>query len=152
MAEIQVVVPDIGDFADVAIIEILVQVGETVAAEQSLITVESDKASLEIPSSHAGVVKSLAVKLGDKVSKGSVILSLEAEAEAATPSPKTASPVVPAAAAAGSPSPAASPADSDCDVLVLGGGPGGYSAAFRAADLGLKVILVERYATLVACV
>ena len=160
MAEIQVVVPDIGDFADVAIIEILVQVGETVAAEQSLITVESDKASLEIPSSHAGVVKSLAVKLGDKVSKGSMILTLGAAATAAPAASPTA-PAAPTPAATPAPStnatptptptpltPSPSPANTDCDVLVLGGGPGGYSAAFRAADLGLKVILVERYATL----
>ena len=159
MAEIQVVVPDIGDFADVAIIEILVQVGETVAAEQSLITVESDKASLEIPSSHAGVVKSLAVKLGDKVSKGSVILTLEAAATAAAPAASPTAPAAPTPAATPAPTtnttptptphtPSPSPANTDCDVLVLGGGPGGYSAAFRAADLGLKVILVERYATL----
>ena len=149
MAEIQVVVPDMGDFHDVAVIEILVAVGDSVAAEQSLITVESDKASLEIPSSHSGVVKSLAVKLGDKINLGSVILTLEAAAAtpAAQPSPSGRggeTPTAPAPATA----PAPSPADSDCDVLVLGGGPGGYSAAFRAADLGLKVILVERYATL----
>jgi dihydrolipoamide dehydrogenase len=165
MAEIQVVVPDMGDFHDVAVIEILVAVGDSVAAEQSLITVESDKASLEIPSSHSGVVKSLAVKLGDKINLGSVILSLEATATAATPaaqpSPQPSpsgrggetptAPTAPAPAAAPTPSPltpSTSPADTDCDVLVLGGGPGGYSAAFRAADLGLKVILVERYATL----
>ena len=109
MAEIQVVVPDIGDFADVAIIEILVQVGETVAAEQSLITVESDKASLEIPSSHAGVVKSLAVKLGDKVSKGSVILTLEAAATAAAPA---ASPAAPTPAATPAPTTNATPSKS----------------------------------------
>ena len=90
MAEIQVVVPDMGDFHDVAVIEILVAVGDSVAAEQSLITVESDKASLEIPSSHSGVVKSLAVKLGDKINLGSVILTLEAAAAtpAAQPSPQ----------------------------------------------------------------
>ena len=88
MADIQVVVPDMGDFHDVAVIEILVAVGDTVAAEQSLITVESDKASLEIPSSHAGVVKSLAVKLGDKVSQGSVLLTLESETAQTKPSPQ----------------------------------------------------------------
>ena len=163
MAEIQVVVPDLGDFHDVAVIEILVAVGDSITAEQSLATVESDKASLEIPSSHSGIVKSLLIKLGDKVSQGSALLTLEAaEASAAataTPAPEPVSPHPnPPPAGAGvqttQPSPsgrgssAQSPSDTDCDVLVLGGGPGGYSAAFRAADLGLKVILVERYATL----
>ncbi len=166
MSEIQVKVPDIGDFKDVAVIELLVQPGDTVAVEQSLITVESDKASMEIPSSHAGVVKSLAVKLGDTVNEGSVILTLEAAAaDAPAPAPAAA----PAAPADAKPEPAPAPAqqapaapasaaaaapaytgasDVDCDVVVLGGGPGGYSAAFRAADLGLKVLLIERYATL----
>ncbi len=83
MSEVQVKVPDIGDFSEVAVIEVLVKPGDTVAVEQSLITVESDKASMEIPSSHAGVVKALAVKLGDKVSEGSVILTLEADAAGA---------------------------------------------------------------------
>ncbi|MBK8665767.1 MAG: dihydrolipoyl dehydrogenase [Burkholderiales bacterium] len=175
MAEIQVKVPDIGDFKDVAVIELLVKPGDTVAVEQSLVTVESDKASMEIPSTHAGVVKALAVKLGDTVNEGSVLLTLEAAAgsspsragagegrgEGGAASSSAAPPPAPA------PSPQPSPAsgrggeqpapagasytgnsDLDCDVLVLGGGPGGYSAAFRAADLGLKVVLVERYAQL----
>ena len=149
MALIDVQVPDIGDFDEVSVIEILVAVGDTVAVDQSLITVESDKASMEIPSSHAGVVKALAVKLGDKVAKGTLVLQVEGSASvttapspAATPSPAVA-PVVAAPAVS-----VATPADTDCDVMVLGGGPGGYSAAFRAADLGLKVILVERYATI----
>jgi dihydrolipoamide dehydrogenase len=163
MSTIDIVVPDIGDFNDVAIIELLVKPGDTVAVEQSLITVESDKASMEIPSSHAGVVKALKVALGDKVSEGTVILSLEVSGAAATAAaaPVVAAPPAPSAAPAASapvaavappPAPAASTdlgnADVSCDVLVLGGGPGGYSAAFRAADLGLKVVLVERYATL----
>ncbi|WP_423455571.1 dihydrolipoyl dehydrogenase [Ottowia sp. VDI28] len=161
MNEIQIKVPDIGDFKEVAIIELLVQPGDTVKQEQSLMTVESDKASMEIPSSHAGVVKSLAVKLGDKVSEGAVILTLEAADAAASPAaPNESKPApepAPAAAPATSsgsvqPAPAAASyggsADLDCDVVVLGGGPGGYSAAFRAADLGLKVVLIERYATL----
>jgi len=156
MALIDVQVPDIGDFDEVSVIELLVNVGDTVAVDQSLITVESDKASMEIPSSHAGVVKALNVKLGDKVSKGVVIMQVEG-AQVEAPAAVTA----PAAATAPSASPAAphparaapavavnAPSDTDCDVLVLGGGPGGYSAAFRAADLGLKVILVERYATI----
>jgi dihydrolipoamide dehydrogenase len=171
MAQIDIKVPDIGDFKDVAIIELLVKPGDSVNAEQSLITVESDKASMEIPSSHAGVVKELKVRLGDTVNEGTVILTLEAEGAAAAPAPQPAS----AAAAAGakstpaapssSPSPAgggrgeagpgapipttfAGTADLECDLLVLGAGPGGYSAAFRAADLGMKTVLVERHATL----
>ena len=156
MALVDIKVPDIGDFDEVGVIELLVKVGDTVKAEQSLITVESDKASMEIPSSHAGVVKELKVKLGDKVAEGSVILSLEvagAAAAAAAPAAPAAAPAAPAAApVAAAPAPvAAAPTgsnDIDCDVVVIGGGPGGYSAAFRAADLGLKVVLVERYATL----
>lgn len=166
MAIIDIKVPDIGDFAEVGVIELLVQPGDTVTVDQSLITVESDKASMEIPSSHAGVVKELKVKLGDKVAEGSVILTLEAAGEAAA----AAAPEVQAASAQpasvsapnasksqSAPAPAA-PApvassyaghvDLEADVVVIGGGPGGYSAAFRAADLGLKVVLVERYKTL----
>ncbi|MEN5181540.1 dihydrolipoyl dehydrogenase [Comamonas testosteroni] len=163
MAIVDIKVPDIGDFAEVGVIELLVKPGDTVAKDQSLITVESDKASMEIPSSHAGVVKELKVKIGDKVAEGSVILSLEA-AEGATSAPApSAAPAAPAASvpqqapgpaaqAPAAPAPIASnysgQVDEDCDVVVLGGGPGGYSAAFRAADLGLKVVLVERYKTL----
>ncbi len=154
MALMDIKVPDIGDFAEVAVIELLVKPGDTVKAEQSLITVESDKASMEIPSSHAGVVKELKVKLGDKVAEGSVVLVLEA-AGAGTADPVAAAPTLaatPAKPEAAAPAPAATSfggnADLSCDVLVLGAGPGGYSAAFRAADLGLKVVLVERYATL----
>ncbi|MCV2349612.1 dihydrolipoyl dehydrogenase [Paucibacter sp. Y2R2-4] len=158
MALVNVLVPDIGDFKDVAIIELLVKVGDTVAVDQSLITVESDKASMEIPSSHAGVIKEIKVALGDKINQGTVLLALESADGAATaaaaapaaaapaqaPAPAAAAPVVaPTAAAAYTGN-----ADFSCDLLVLGAGPGGYSAAFRAADLGLKVILVERFATL----
>lgn len=159
MALIDVQVPDIGDFDEVSVIELLVNVGDTVAVDQSLITVESDKASMEIPSSHAGVVKALNVKLGDKVSKGVVIMQVEgaqveapaavtAAAAATAPSAPSASPAAPQAARVAPAVAVNAPSDTDCDVLVLGGGPGGYSAAFRAADLGLKVILVERYATI----
>jgi len=144
MALIDILVPDIGDFKDVAVIELLVKPGDTVQADQSLVTVESDKASMEIPSSHAGVVKALKVAVGDKVSQGSVLLALET-ADAAAPAPAPAAPVP---VAAPIPASHAGGADHDCDLLVLGGGPGGYSAAFRAADLGLKVVLVERYASL----
>jgi len=147
--QVEVKVPDIGDFKDVAVIEVLVKPGETVAVDTSLVIVESDKASMEIPSSHAGVVKDVTVKTGDKVSEGSTILVLEA-ADVMAPVPTAASPPAaagPVAAAA----PAASyggKADIECDMLVLGAGPGGYSAAFRAADLGMKTVLVERYDTL----
>ena len=154
MAIIEVKVPDIGDFESVAIIEVLVKPGDVVKVEQSLITVESDKASMEIPSSAAGVVKELKVKIGDKVNEGSVILSLEADA-AAAPAPAAATPAPAATAAApatSAPAPQAAShaggADVECDLLVLGAGPGGYSAAFRGADLGLKTVLVERYAAL----
>ncbi|MBB4846139.1 dihydrolipoamide dehydrogenase [Paucibacter oligotrophus] len=156
MAQVNVLVPDIGDFKDVAIIELLVKVGDTVAVDQSLITVESDKASMEIPSSHAGVVKEIKVALGDKINQGTVLLALEsAGGAAAAPAPVAAPAPAPAAAPAAKPAVAApaaasysGSADLHCDVLVLGAGPGGYSAAFRAADLGLNVVLVERYATL----
>ena len=152
MALMDIQVPDIGDFAEVAVIELLVKPGDTVKAEQSLITVESDKASMEIPSSHAGVVKELKVKLGDKVAEGSVVLVLEVAGEAAAAPAAAPTPTAAPAPAAAVPAPVAASfggnADLDCDVLVLGAGPGGYSAAFRAADLGLKVILVERYASL----
>jgi dihydrolipoamide dehydrogenase len=146
MATINIQVPDIGDFKDVGVIEILVKPGDTIKAEQSLITVESDKASMEIPSSHAGVVKELKVKLGDTVNQGTVVLVMEAAGEAAfssLPLATSSTPPQPSPARGGSES-----ADLDCDLLVLGAGPGGYSAAFRAADLGLKVVIVERYATL----
>ena len=155
MALIDIKVPDIGDFKDVTVIELLVKPGDTVKAEQSLITVESDKASMEIPSSHAGVVKSVTVKVGDVVNEGSVIVALDAAGAAAPAAAPT--PAAPAAAptpkaAAPGPAPVASTyaggADVECDLVVLGAGPGGYSAAFRAADLGMKVVLIERYATL----
>ena len=156
MANIDIQVPDIGDFDEVAVIELLVKVGDTVAVDQSLITVESDKASMEIPSSHAGVVSALKVKLGDKVKQGSVIASLDAVIASEAKQPQTASasglavttePVIATAAPSGLAVTEAKQSR-DYDLLVLGGGPGGYSAAFRAADLGLKVAIVERYAEL----
>ena len=153
MSAIEVLVPDIGDFKDVEVIEVLVKPGDTIAKDQSLITVESDKASMEIPSSAAGVIKELRVKLGDKVSKGSAVLSLEASSTEAEPAPAPA-PAAAAPAAAVSAAASVAPSvdddqpDIECDVLVLGAGPGGYSAAFRSADLGKKTVLVERYATL----
>jgi dihydrolipoamide dehydrogenase len=178
MAFIDIPVPDLGDIADAAIIEILVKPGQTVAAEQSLITLESDKASMEVPSPQAGLVGEIKVKLGDRVGQGHIILTLDvagaasaASAPGAAPAgaapavntpasvasqvaqpPSTALPTgassTPAQSSEPARAPVATPSETDCDVLVLGGGPGGYSAAFRAADLGLKVILVERYAEL----
>jgi dihydrolipoamide dehydrogenase len=143
-------VPDIGDFAQVGVIEILVQVGDTVAVDQSLMTVESDKASMEIPASHAGVIKELKIQLGDQVSKGSVIAVVEITEKDVSPAVASSAAVtMPPPAPAVAPIPVtASQADFHCDLVVMGGGPGGYSAAFCAADLGLKVVLVERYSTL----
>jgi len=157
MALIDITIPDIGDFDEVSVIELLVKPGDTIKADQSLLTVESDKASMEIPSSHAGVVKELKVKLGDKVKQGSVVLVLDAAGATAPASeqksvPAGAAPAPAAPEKVATPAPTAASfggkADLECDLLVLGAGPGGYSAAFRAADLGLKVVLVERYATL----
>jgi dihydrolipoamide dehydrogenase len=157
---INIAVPDIGDFDTVEVIELLVKVGDTVRVDQSLITVESDKASMEIPSSHAGVVTQLSIKVGDKVKQGSVIAQISAAAGAAQAAPATSAPAA-TQEVESKPIPAQTPAvaavnagsfsgkvDHECDLVVLGAGPGGYSAAFRAADLGLKVILIERYATL----
>jgi dihydrolipoamide dehydrogenase len=170
MSMVEVKVPDIGDFKEVEVIELLVKEGDTIKVDQSLITVESDKASMEIPSSHAGVVRELKVKIGDKVAEGSLLLMLEAAESADAPAPAAAAAphaaagygtsTPPAAASAPAPAAAASAAaapaansysgkvDLECDMLVLGAGPGGYSAAFRAADLGMNTVLVERYATL----
>ena len=157
---VEVIVPDIGNFDSVDIIEVFVKPGDSIAKEDSLITVESDKASMDIPSSHAGVVKEVKVKVGDKVSKDSLILLLEAEAGAPAPAKseakaeakvetKAEAPKAEAAPVA-TPTPAAPQGDNDvtCEVVVLGSGPGGYTAAFRAADLGKKVVLIERYSTL----
>ncbi len=161
MAEVvEIKVPDIGDFKDVDIIEVLVAPGDTVAEEDALITLESDKASMDVPSPQAGVVKELKVGVGDRVSEGSPILMLELAAGAAAPAPEapaaeTAAPppaAPPTAAAPATPAPAAASfgdgADVSCELLVLGAGPGGYSAAFRGADLGLETVLVERWPTL----
>ncbi|WP_136418427.1 dihydrolipoyl dehydrogenase [Herbaspirillum sp. ST 5-3] len=154
----EVKVPDIGDFKEVEVIELLVKPGDTVSVEQSLVTVESDKASMEIPSTHAGVVKELKVKIGDKVSEGSLLLLMEAAASTPASAPTSAAAPAPAAPvpapAASAPAPAptagsyAGKVDIECDMLVLGAGPGGYSAAFRSADLGMATVLVERYSTL----
>jgi dihydrolipoamide dehydrogenase len=150
---VEIKVPDIGDFNEVDIIEVLVAPGDTVAEEDALITLESDKASMDVPSPQAGVVKALSVKVGDKVAEGSTILMLELAAGAAAPagadeSGPAATEAAPAAVAE-TPAPVAASfgggADVSCELLVLGAGPGGYSAAFRGADLELETVLVERW-------
>ncbi|MCX7149458.1 MAG: dihydrolipoyl dehydrogenase, partial [Rhodocyclales bacterium] len=163
---VEVKVPDIGDFKDVPIIEVLVKVGDTVKAEDSLITLESDKATMDVPSPVSGVVTELKVKVGDKVAEGTLVAMIDsvgaaatsgvgagaaAPAAAAAPAPVAAAPVAAPPAAPGAGSAVATFAgkvDLECEMLVLGAGPGGYSAAFRAADLGMKTVIVERYATL----
>ena len=188
MSTVEVKVPNIGDFKDVEIIELMVKPGDTIKVDQSLVTVESDKASMEIPSTHAGVVKEMKVAVGDKVNEGSLLLMIEESAgegaAAPTAAPAAASAGAPAAAPAAqigaqavAPTAAAGPTDSyapahpanaatpgavpapgaasysgqvdvECEMMVLGAGPGGYSAAFRSADLGMNTVLVEKYATL----
>jgi dihydrolipoamide dehydrogenase len=181
---IEIKVPDIGGFDKVPVIELLVAVGDTVAVDQGLATLESDKATMEVPSSAAGVVKELKVQVGDEVSEGTVIAVLEADsgadgagsgadaqgaatggkkaaAEDAKPAPAAARDEAPTDGGNGSapstgsrgnaPKPASGSgrkADIECRMLVLGAGPGGYTAAFRAADLGLDTVLVERYGSL----
>ena len=161
MATIEIKVPDIGDFKDVPVIEVLVKPGDVVNPEAALITLESDKATMDVPSPQGGTVKEVKVKVGDRVAEGALILLLDAAtgvaqtvtpAGAAPPPMPQAAPSAPAPAAAVAPAPSAASyggqVDVECEMLVLGAGPGGYSAAFRAADLGMKTVLVERYATL----
>ena len=161
---IELKVPDIGDYSDIPVIEVLVKVGDTVAKEQSLVTLESDKATMEVPADAAGVVKEIRVKLGDKVSMGTVVAVIEAAASSPPPGGEglgervvASSPASAKAPAVASPTPSPQPsppgggsykADIECEMVVLGAGPGGYSAAFRAADLGMKTVLIERYSTL----
>ncbi|WP_175664957.1 dihydrolipoyl dehydrogenase [Burkholderia ambifaria] len=157
MSLIEVKVPDIGDFSGVDVIEVNVKPGDVIEKEQTLITLESDKASMEVPSDVAGTVKEVKVKAGEKVSQGTIIAIVEAAAGDAAPAkaPEAAKPAAAAPAPAAA-APAAAPqagsyagaVDIECDMLVLGAGPGGYSAAFRSADLGMKTVLVERYSTL----
>jgi dihydrolipoamide dehydrogenase len=148
---IDVRIPDIGDFKDIPIIEVFVKVGDTVKAEDPLISLESDKATMDVPSPVGGTISELKVKLGDKVSEGSLILTLATGAKGAASTAPPAHGAAAPAAAAVAPAPAAAyagGADIECEMLVLGAGPGGYSAAFRSADLGMKTVLIERYATL----
>jgi dihydrolipoamide dehydrogenase len=154
---IEIKVPDIGDYKNVPVIEVMVQVGAKVNAEDPLITVESDKATLEVPCPVAGTVKEMKLKLGDRVSEGSLVLVLEAASAAGEQKAVSGERSVSAATEVPTATAPAAPLtvtrlplveDIACDVLVLGAGPGGYSAAFRAADLGLKTVIVERYASL----
>ncbi len=163
MSTIEIKVPDLGASKDIPVIELLVSVGETIRKDQGLVTLESDKATMEVPSTAAGVLKELKVKVGDAVSEGQVIAVLEAaDAAVAAPVAKTAPAVEASSARENKPaaSPVAAPpspqaatasgrkADIECQLVVLGAGPGGYTAAFRAADLGLDVVLIERYPAL----
>ncbi|WP_285406845.1 dihydrolipoyl dehydrogenase [Luteibacter sp. ME-Dv--P-043b] len=176
---IELKVPDLGGSHDVPVIEILVKVGDTVAKDQSLVTLESDKATMDVPASQAGTIVEIKVKIGDELNDGSVIALIEASGSdvssdagkavgqstvkdappPATPSPAPAPPKAAAAPAAASPAAAPSStakaagdsgrkADIECQLVVLGSGPGGYTAAFRGADIGLDVVLVERYESL----
>ena len=155
---IELIIPDIGNFDSVDVIEILVKVGDTVAVEDPLLTLETDKASMDIPSTHAGIVQSINIKVGDKVAKGAVILSLETQATAAiAEKAAVASKPVQVSTSASAEEPTQKTtavakstgiSDISTEVVVLGSGPGGYTAAFRAADLGKKVVLIERYSTL----
>ncbi len=149
---VEVKVPDIGDFSDVPVIDLFVKVGDSIKVDDAIATLESDKATMDVPSTVDGVVKEVLIQLGSRVSEGAVLIKVEAGAAAASPAPVSAS-----AAASTAPSAPAAPApvagshaggaDIEVDMLVLGAGPGGYSAAFRAADLGMKTAIVERYAT-----
>ena len=148
---IEATVPDIGDYHDIPVIDLCVAVGDTVKVDDALVTLESDKATMDVPSSIAGVVREVKVKLGDRVSAGSVVALIEAAGAVEEASPAASIAAPPGVAAATAPQAAAAiaaSADIECEVLVLGAGPGGYSAAFRSADLGMKTVLVERYPTL----
>src|SRR4051794_33284635 len=147
---VEIRVPDIGDFKNVPIIEVHVQPGATISADDPLITLESDKATMEVPAPQGGTVKDIKVKVGDRVSQGDLIATFEGQGAPAAPSAPTAKAD---GGAAPAPAPGAKPpvsgqGDYHAEVLVLGAGPGGYTAAFRAADLGKKVVLVERWPTL----
>src|SRR4051812_46148795 len=164
---IEVKVPDIGDYKNIPVIEVLVKPGDSIGKEDPLVTLESDKATMDVPSPSSGVVRDLKIKVGDKVSEGSVLLTLDAEGDSGKTEPQAKAPSTPAAETpqqAKAPAAAAAPArreaatvqpsqpmeaaDIHAEVVVLGAGPGGYTAAFRAADLGKKTVLIERYATL----
>ena len=149
MAELKkIYIPNIGDFDSVEVIEIMVKVGDKINIEDSLITVESDKASMDIPSPASGLIKSLDIKVGDEVKEGSLILSIDSEIEDTSEVKASEGKKQPTQKKETQPSPQNEKSDEEYDVAVLGSGPGGYTAAFRAADLGLKVVLIERYTTI----
>src|SRR6185437_1396628 len=177
MSTVEVKVPDIGDFKDVPVIDVLVKPGDAVKPEDPLVTLESDKATMDVPWPTEGKIEAIAVKVGDKVSQGSALLTVETNASpspqpspasgrgsavSSKPPPPTSarggesarsSPLPPAGEGSGVRGAPSAPiftghADLECEMLVLGSGPGGYSAAFRSADLGMKTVLVERFATL----
>jgi dihydrolipoamide dehydrogenase len=155
---VEVKVPDIGDFDSVPVIDLFVKVGDTIKVDDAICTLESDKATMDVPSPVAGVVKEVLVQLGAKVGEGALLIKVDSGASAATTETTTSLGVTPGNAPKETPTavPVAAPvagshaggADLECEMLVLGAGPGGYSAAFRSADLGMKTIIVERYATL----
>jgi dihydrolipoamide dehydrogenase len=149
---VEVKVPDIGDFAEVPIIDLFVKVGDSIKADDAICTLESDKATMDVPAPVAGVVKEVLVQLGAKVGEGALLIKVESGASAAVNPVKKAAKTETAPAAAPVAAPVAGShaggADIECEMLVLGAGPGGYSAAFRSADLGMKTVIVERYATL----
>ena len=159
---IEVRVPDIGDYHDVAIIDVMVKPGDVVAVDQSLCTIETDKAAMDVPATVAGKVVAVAVKVGSKVNQGDLVCTVQpgaatvsapatAPAVSAAPTATPAAPPAPPAAPAPQPAPAgayAGQADVECQMVVLGSGPGGYAAAFRAADLGLETVIVERWPVL----
>ncbi|PHS70257.1 MAG: dihydrolipoyl dehydrogenase [Methylophaga sp.] len=147
MSVIEIKVPDVGDFDEVEIIEVLVAVGDEIVENQDIITLESDKAAMEIPSNATGTIVGLNVAVGDKVAEGHVILTLEAaEQEQAVPAAAVSESTAEVASPTAAVSMNAGDADSHAELLILGSGPGGYTAAFRAADLGQKVVMIERYA------
>ena len=149
MAELKKIhIPNIGDFDSVEVIEIMVKVGDKINIEDSLITVESDKASMDIPSPASGIIKSLDIKVGDEVKEGSLILSIDSEIEDSSAKKAPEEKKQTTQKKEVQPAPQGDKSDEEYDVAVLGSGPGGYTAAFRAADLGLKVVLIERYTTI----
>jgi len=147
---IDIVIPDLGGDKDVDLIDIMVEVGETVEVEDGLITLETEKASMDVPTTHSGVIKEILVNVGDKVNSGDLIAKLEltGAAEETSVAPKQEAPVASQATSTPAPTVNAGAKEVKGQVLVIGAGPGGYSAAFRCADLGMDVVLVERHPTL----
>ncbi|MDD3265814.1 MAG: dihydrolipoyl dehydrogenase [Burkholderiales bacterium] len=150
MSSIEIKVPDIGGSRDVNVAEVYVKVGDMVNIDDNLIMLETDKATMEVPADKSGVVTEVLIKVGSKVNEGDAIIKVEASSQTATAqnvdakteaAPSLSAPVA-------SSVPAAASGEIECDLMVLGAGPGGYTAAFRAADLGLNVVLVEKYKTL----